>query len=74
MKAGLAVFGNLYAYCTDFIINLSQLFHISYYEMNFILFIILFPLALAASMLYYFVQAGRIIILKKIKTTPLLKR
>jgi|GEM_PF-2948704 len=29
IKGALAIFGNLYAYCTDFIINLAQLFHIS---------------------------------------------
>jgi hypothetical protein len=35
--------GKLYVYCTDFIINMSNLLGISYYEFNFIIFCIVFP-------------------------------
>ncbi len=35
--------GHLYVYCTDFIINMSNLIGISYYEFNFIIFCIVFP-------------------------------
>lgn len=28
-------FDQIYAYCTDFIINLSNIFRLSYYEINF---------------------------------------
>lgn len=33
----------IYNYCTDFIINVANLTHLSYYECNFILFCVLFP-------------------------------
>ncbi|OOG77642.1 hypothetical protein [Algoriphagus sp. A40] len=35
----------LYNYCTDFVINLANIFKLSYYEINYILFVILYPLA-----------------------------
>lgn len=50
------VFQALYAYCTDFIINLANFWEISYYEVNFIIFVVLYPLAFVltlASYLYY---------------------
>jgi hypothetical protein len=49
-------FQALYAYCTDFIINLANFLEISYYEVNFIIFVVLYPLAFVltlASYLYY---------------------
>jgi hypothetical protein len=36
--------GMLYAYCTDFLINISNLLGVSYYEVNFIIFCVVFPL------------------------------
>jgi hypothetical protein len=38
--------GQLYVYCTDFIINMSNLVGISYYEFNFIVFCIVYPFLL----------------------------
>jgi hypothetical protein len=38
--------GEAYVYCTDFTINLANLTHTSYYEINFILFCVLYPLLL----------------------------
>jgi hypothetical protein len=35
---------NIYAYCTNFIINLANLFGISYYEINGLIFCILWPI------------------------------
>jgi hypothetical protein len=35
--------GQLYVYCTDFIINMSNLLGISYYEFNFIIFCLVLP-------------------------------
>lgn len=34
----------IYGYCTDFVINIANLIGISYYEINALLFCILFPL------------------------------
>lgn len=34
----------LYVYCTDFIINISNILGISYYEFNFIIFCVVFPI------------------------------
>lgn len=50
------IFGNLYAYCTDFIINIANILHISYYEANFIIFIVLFPLCLIGSCCFFVYQ------------------
>jgi hypothetical protein len=38
--------GDLYAYCTDFTINLANLTDTSYYEVNFFFFCVLFPILL----------------------------
>ena len=35
-----------YVYCTDFVINLANLTDISYYEVNFFLFCVLYPFLL----------------------------
>ena len=34
----------IYVYCTDFVINLANLFNLSYYEVNFVIFCIVYPL------------------------------
>lgn len=54
----------LYAYCTDFIINLGNILKLSYYEMNFIIFCIIYPLLTFGLILLYLIQKRR---LKKIK-------
>jgi hypothetical protein len=36
----------IYAYCTDFTINIANLTNTSYYEVNFFLFCVLFPVLL----------------------------
>lgn len=60
LKILVVIFGSMYAYCTDFIINLSNLFGVSYYEMNFMLFIVLFPLVFLATVVYYSIQRKRL--------------
>lgn len=54
----------VFAYCTDFIINLANIFHLSYYEINFIIFCLLYPISIIGSMGIYFFQKMR---LKRIK-------
>lgn len=51
---------NLYAYCTGFIINLANPLRVSYYEVNFVLFCVLFSLILIASAVPYLVQKVRL--------------
>ena len=47
---------HIYVYCTDFVISLANLLGLSYYEINFLLFIVLFPLALAVSFVVFLWQ------------------
>ena len=57
------VFQALYAYCTDFIINLANFLEISYYEVNFIIFVVLYPLAFVltlASFVYYSMKLKKV--------------
>lgn len=50
----------LYVYCTDFIINLANVLSLSYYEVNFGIFIIIYPVLFFTAMLVYFVQRNRL--------------
>jgi hypothetical protein len=50
----------IYVYCTDFVINVANLTNLSYYEVNFIFFVILYPLALFGSILLYIIQKRRL--------------
>ena len=36
--------GNAFAYCTDFVINVANLLGLSYYEVNTLIFIVIWPL------------------------------
>jgi len=56
----LSCFNALYVYCTDFIINLANLSALSYYEINFIIFIILYPLLLILGIIAYRIQKARL--------------
>jgi hypothetical protein len=61
----LAVFGGfIYAYCTDFIINLANIFSLSYYEVNFIIFCLIYPVLIFGTLGLYVIQRERV---KKIK-------
>lgn len=46
----------LYTYCTDFIINLANITGLSYYELNFVIFIVLYPLLLFVAPRVYIIQ------------------
>jgi len=49
----------LYNYCTDFVINAANLLNLSYYEVNFLLFIILYPALIFGTSLLYLIQRWR---------------
>lgn len=46
----------VFVYCTDFMINLGNLLGLSYYEVNALLFCLLWPLVTIALLLFYSVQ------------------
>lgn len=54
----------VFAYCTDFIINLANIFNLSYYEINFIIFCVLYPVFIIGSIGIYIFQKMR---LKRLK-------
>jgi hypothetical protein len=49
----------IYNYCTDFVINLANILNLSYYEVNFILFILLYPALILGTALLYLIQRWR---------------
>ena len=49
----------VYVYCTDFVINLANLMGLSYYEMNTLFFIIVWPVITLVLIIVYFVQVLR---------------
>ena len=49
-----------YNYCTDFVINLANILNLSYYEINFILFIIGYPALIFGSVLLFLIQKWRL--------------
>jgi len=59
------LFEDLYAYCTDFIINLANITGLSYYEVNFIIFILLYPFLLFVTPIIYFIQKRRLSAIRK---------
>ncbi len=50
----------IYVYCTDFIINLANIFNLSYYEINAIIFCFLYPLLLVGLIAIYLFQKRRL--------------
>ena len=54
----------IYCYCTDFVINLANLLSISYYDVNAIIFCILWPMITILLILIYLIQNIRLIRLK----------
>lgn len=65
MGSILHLLNALYAYCTDFVINLANLLGLSYYEVNFVFFVILYPLIFTVSLAILIIQKNR---LSKLKT------
>jgi len=68
----IILFKDLYTYCTDFIINLANITGLSYYEVNFMIFIIIFPLLLIISATLFIIQKKRIKSLKNEQRTSLI--
>ena len=60
MASLIYLFSALYAYCTDFLINLANITGLSYYEMNFGIFIVLYPLLLAITAAIFIIQKSRL--------------
>lgn len=54
---------DVYMYCTDFIINLANIFGFSYYEVNFMIFCVVYPVLVVSLFLTYVVQRVRFKIL-----------
>ena len=52
--------GEIYVYCTDFIINLANIFNLSYYEINAIIFCFLYPFLLVGLIAIYLFQKRRL--------------
>ena len=50
----------LYNYCTDFVINVANLLNLSYYEVNFLLFIIGYPALIFGTALLYLIQRWKL--------------
>lgn len=50
----------IYVYCTDFIINLANIFGLSYYEINALIFCVIFPLFTAILTFVYILQKVRL--------------
>lgn len=65
MNSLIHFFKALYAYCTDFVINLANLSGLSYYEVNFIIFILLYPFFLFVTPISYLYQRSRLRTLQK---------
>jgi hypothetical protein len=55
----------VYAYCTDFVITCANLLHLSYYEVNALLFCIIWPLLTMALFGTLFIQILRFIYFKQ---------
>ncbi|MFD2514219.1 hypothetical protein ACFSRY_10100 [Pontibacter locisalis] len=56
----------VFNYCTDFMINLANLTHLSYYEVNALIFCLIWPLLTAGLLLLLFVQKVRLRQYKKV--------
>ncbi|ADQ16120.1 putative inner membrane protein translocase component YidC [Leadbetterella byssophila DSM 17132] len=61
----IKIFGSIYIYLTDFIINLANITGGSYYELNFLFFCVLYPLIFLTSIVYFLVQKLRLYKVKR---------
>ena len=55
----------VYAYCTDFVINMANILGVSYYEVNTFIFVILYPLLLIGLTCLFIIQILRLRYWKK---------
>lgn len=51
---------DLYVYCTDFVINLANIFELSYYEINAIIFCIIYPAFIFGFFFLFLIQKQRL--------------
>jgi hypothetical protein len=58
------IVNGIYVYCTDFIINLANILDWSYYEVNALIFCLIYPLFIIVLIGIFFIQKWR---LKKVK-------
>jgi hypothetical protein len=54
----------IFAYCTDFVINMANITGLSYYEINLIIFCFLFPVITITLLIVVVIQAIRLCRLK----------
>jgi len=66
MEFVLKIIREIFVYCTDFIINTANVFDISYYEVNALLFVIIWPLLTVILFVVVIFQRFRIRVLKKL--------
>lgn len=69
----IQLFKELYAYCTDFIIILANITGLSYYEVNFFIFILLYPFLMVLTPVIYFIQKRRLTTIRNNNQTMMLK-
>lgn len=50
----------IYVYCTDFVISLANITGLSYYEINFLFFCVLYPFAFFSLLFLYLIQTRRL--------------
>jgi hypothetical protein len=64
MEFILKIIREVFVYCTDFIINTANLLNISYYEVNALLFVIIWPLLTVGLFVGVILQRMQIRLLK----------
>jgi hypothetical protein len=64
MEFVLKIIREVFVYCTDFIINTANLLNISYYEVNALLFVIIWPLLTVGLFVGVILQRMQIRLLK----------
>jgi len=65
MEFVLKIIREIFVYCADFIINTANVLDISYYEVNALLFVIIWPLLTVILFVAVIFQRFRIRVLKK---------
>tara|TARA_B100001758_G_C18019599_1_gene407322 strand:- start:313 stop:516 length:204 start_codon:yes stop_codon:yes gene_type:complete len=54
------IINEIYVYCTDLIINLANILNLSYYEINAIIFLFIYPLVIVGLIVIYLFQKRRL--------------
>jgi hypothetical protein len=75
MDTLIEIVNSVFAYCTNFILNLTEILSVSYYEVNAVLFVILWPiLTIALIVLNIYQRAVLFKFLKKNKHIKVTKQ